>query len=308
MAENYYYSTLSGEEIENRLIGGVLFNTDQELTTSQKARARANIGAGESNSTFKILGYFDTLEDLQEWLQALPQSGDAYGIGTASPYDVYVYDGIHNTWVNNGPIAYSDALIDDNDISSERTWSSSKINNELGQIDLTALIDDSGTAANKTWSSNKISTDLSGKAPTDHASTATTYGVGNGTNYGHVKLSDTPDANQDVGDGVAATPAAVQSAMDTAMSAMPIVLGGKTGSIACDASAITTYTVSFGNPSPFSSAPNVVACFESYSTAVAFHNVSLAVSNVSTTGFTARIFNGDGSRREPNIRWIAIGN
>ena len=131
MAENYYYSTLSGDEIENRLIGGVLFNTDQALTTSQKAVARANIGAGEANSTFKILGYFDTLEDLQEWLQVLPQSGDAYGIGTESPYDVYVYDGIHNEWVNNGPIAYSDALIDDEDVSSNKAWSSSKISAEL---------------------------------------------------------------------------------------------------------------------------------------------------------------------------------
>ena len=32
-------------------------------------------------------------------------------------------------------------------------------------------------------------------APTSHASTATTYGVGNASNYGHVKLSDTYDSN-----------------------------------------------------------------------------------------------------------------
>ena len=131
MAENYYYSSLSGDEIEQTLLGAVRFNADQSLTTSQKAAARANIGAGESNSTFKILGYFDTLQDLQEWLQTLPQSGDAYGIGTESPYDVYVYDGVHNEWVNNGPIAYSDALIDDEDIASNKAWSSSKINTEL---------------------------------------------------------------------------------------------------------------------------------------------------------------------------------
>lgn len=131
MAENYFYSSLSGDEIEQTLLGAVRFNADQSLTTSQKAAARANIGAGESNSTFKILGYFDTLEDLQEWLQQLPQSGDAYGIGTASPYDVYVYDGVHNTWVNNGPIAYSDALIDDEDVASNKAWSSSKISTEL---------------------------------------------------------------------------------------------------------------------------------------------------------------------------------
>ena len=33
------------------------------------------------------------------------------------------------------------------------------------------------------------------KAPTSHASTATTYGVGNASNYGHVKLSDTYASN-----------------------------------------------------------------------------------------------------------------
>lgn len=131
MAENYWYSSLSGQEIEDTLLGAVRSDVDQSLTTSEKARARANIGAGESNSTFKILGYFPTLADLQEWLQILPEPGDAYGIGTASPYDIYVWDGAHNTWVNNGPIVLSDALIDDEDISTDHTWSSTKINTEL---------------------------------------------------------------------------------------------------------------------------------------------------------------------------------
>lgn len=63
---------------------------------------------------------------------------------------------------------------------------------------------------------NAAQTTADGKAPTSHASAATTYGVGNASNYGHVKLSDTPDANQNVGAGVAATPAAVQAAIDKA--------------------------------------------------------------------------------------------
>ena len=42
------------------------------------------------------------------------------------------------------------------------------------------------------WTNN--TTALGGKAPTSHASTATTYGVGNATDYGHVKLSDTYDS------------------------------------------------------------------------------------------------------------------
>jgi len=151
MSENYYYSSLSGDEIEATLLGAVRFNADQNLTTSQKAAARANIGAGEANSTFKILGYFDTLEDLQEWLQQLPQSGDAYGIGTESPYDVYVYDGIHNEWVNNGPIAYSDALIDDEDVASNKAWSSSKISTELAtkqaKINASGMLKGTGNGA-----------------------------------------------------------------------------------------------------------------------------------------------------------------
>lgn len=151
MSESYYYSSLSGEEIESRLVGGVVFNQDQALTTTEKARARANIGAGESNSTFKILAYFSTLEEMQESLQTLPKAGDAYGIGTASPYDVYVYDGVHNVWVNNGPIAYSDALIDDEDIASNKAWSSSKISTELAtkqaKINASGMLKGTGNGA-----------------------------------------------------------------------------------------------------------------------------------------------------------------
>lgn len=39
-------------------------------------------------------------------------------------------------------------------------------------------------------SSGGVYTGLSVKAPTNHASTATTYGAGNASNYGHVKLND----------------------------------------------------------------------------------------------------------------------
>lgn len=53
-----------------------------------------------------------------------------------------------------------------------------------------------------------------GKAPNNHASDQTTYGVGSGTNYGHVKLSDATNSTSGVGDGVAATPAAVKAVAD----------------------------------------------------------------------------------------------
>ena len=53
-------------------------------------------------------------------------------------------------------------------------------------------------------------------APTNHASTATTYGVGNANNYGHLKLSDATNSTAGVSSGVAATPAAVKTAYDKA--------------------------------------------------------------------------------------------
>ena len=56
-----------------------------------------------------------------------------------------------------------------------------------------------------------------GKAPTSHASDTTAYGVGNGTNYGHVRLAvaSTP-ATSDATAGIAATPKIVNDAVAAA--------------------------------------------------------------------------------------------
>lgn len=53
-------------------------------------------------------------------------------------------------------------------------------------------------------------------APKVHAVTATDYGLGNGTLYGHLKLSDSLASSSGVGGGIAATPYAVKSAYDRA--------------------------------------------------------------------------------------------
>lgn len=55
-----------------------------------------------------------------------------------------------------------------------------------------------------------------GVPPTSHASTNTTHGVGNATQYGHLKLSDAANSSSGVSGGVAATPAAVKVAKDAA--------------------------------------------------------------------------------------------
>ena len=53
-------------------------------------------------------------------------------------------------------------------------------------------------------------------APINHANAAATYGAGNGSKYGHVKLSDATDSTSGTSGGTAATPAAVKAAYDLA--------------------------------------------------------------------------------------------
>lgn len=67
---------------------------------------------------------------------------------------------------------------------------------------------------------SNIQSQLNGKAPTSHASTATTYGIGTNSNYGHVKLSDSTSSTSSASSGIAATPSAVKAAYDLANSAL----------------------------------------------------------------------------------------
>lgn len=131
MAEAYFYSSLTGQQIEDTLVGAVRFNADQELTTSQKQRARDNIGAGALNTGFAIIGYCDTVEDLPTF--PIPQAGDAYGVGTEPPYEIYVWDAINSEWVDNGTLSV-DVVIDDTETTDHTTWSSDKIDTELGTL------------------------------------------------------------------------------------------------------------------------------------------------------------------------------
>lgn len=56
---------------------------------------------GETGKGFTILGYYPTLAALQSAIPA-PGIGDAYGVGTEAPYNIYVYS--EGSWVNNGPL------------------------------------------------------------------------------------------------------------------------------------------------------------------------------------------------------------
>ena len=56
--------------------------------------------------------------------------------------------------------------------------------------------------------------------PTSHASTSDTYGKGDSTNYGHVKLSSSTNSTSGTSSGEAATPSTVKAAYDLASGKM----------------------------------------------------------------------------------------
>ena len=72
----------------------------------------------------------------------------------------------------------------------------------------------------------------SGKAPNSHASSATTYGAGNASNYGHVKVSDTYNGTASdsakAANSIAASQWALQTAYNTLNNSIGTVPSGQT--------------------------------------------------------------------------------
>lgn len=67
------------------------------------AGEKGDTGAtGKDGKNFTILGYKDSLEQLQTDVPS-PAQGDAYGVGTVEPYELYIYDTTKG-WVANGTI------------------------------------------------------------------------------------------------------------------------------------------------------------------------------------------------------------
>lgn len=122
MATEYFRSSLFAQEMEDTWTGTVRFNAEQELSESQKAQARENIGAVPFGSNLKILGHFDTAAALQA---SAPQNvGDAYSVGTATPYNLYIFDGLRNEWKDYGQIRAADisAQYVENQVIAVSAW------------------------------------------------------------------------------------------------------------------------------------------------------------------------------------------
>lgn len=119
-------------------------------------------------------------------------------------------DHVHPTDTSRAPTSHA---------SSATTYGTGTSSN-YGHLKLSdSTSSTSGTSGGiaATPSAVKAAYDLAnGKAPTSHASSATTYGTGTDTNYGHLKLSDSTSSTSSTSGGTAATPAAVKAAYDLA--------------------------------------------------------------------------------------------
>lgn len=72
---------------------------------------------GETGSGFKVLGYYGTKAALDAAQKATAAAGDAYGVGTAEPYDIYIFDGITGEFINNGPLQGADGAAGKNGVT-----------------------------------------------------------------------------------------------------------------------------------------------------------------------------------------------
>ena len=70
----------------------------EDFTQQQLAALKGETGQG-----FVVKGKYDSLELLQSSVPT-PSAGDAYGVGTAEPYNIYIYDGVNSTWVDYGQL------------------------------------------------------------------------------------------------------------------------------------------------------------------------------------------------------------
>lgn len=79
--------------------------TYADFTAEQLAALKGAKGdKGDPGKGLTILGYYGTL-DLLKAAITTPEPGDAYGVGSAAPYNIYVYDSVTNDWVDNGKLS-----------------------------------------------------------------------------------------------------------------------------------------------------------------------------------------------------------
>nr|DAJ66768.1 MAG TPA: endopeptidase tail [Caudoviricetes sp.] len=235
-------------------------------------------------------------------------SATTFGAGTSANYGhVRLSDATGSTSAASGGTAATPAAVKAAyDLASQASSAASSaydLANEAGQV----ATDAAQTAADAQSAAEAAQAAVGGKAPKAHASTATTYGKGTLTNYGHVKLSDSILSTSDTDGGTAATPGAVKKAYDLANRAETTLLGGK--KIVCGWSAVsfkstgqTNTTINFGTT--FTAKPIVII-------GQPFNGVICTVFKdaVTTTKFTVNVpAVGSSTVSTRQMAWVAIGS
>lgn len=106
-ANQYASNALASQKaIENMTVSVKTLQPGSDATVEKtmvgnSVNLQYGIPKGEKGDGFRILGYYTTLQELQSAVTA-PDVGDAYGVGSGAPYDIYIWSG--TGWVNNGPI------------------------------------------------------------------------------------------------------------------------------------------------------------------------------------------------------------
>ena len=186
---------------------------------------------------------------------------------------------------------------------------SSTLSGKLRVIaDGTASINDLGTPDQLETTSKEVVSAINevlalaqGKAPTAHASSDTTYGVGTTQQYGHVKLCDGA-SSVTAANGVAATPAAVKSVADSLasyQSSNNSAVAGKAPT--AHASSDTTYGV--GTTQQYGHVKVTEGC----GLAISSGTISLNAPGYNCTGtVTAVCYNG--TKYTPSSGVVNLGN
>ena len=106
-----------------------------------------------------------------------------------------------------------------------------------------SIVDDQNALAQATDAALlQVQNSEGNSAPKMHASAQPTYGLGTATDYGHVRLSDTPSASVGVNQGTAATPAAVATVSTTASNAAADAAQAKSAADAAQSTATAAQT------------------------------------------------------------------
>lgn len=156
-------------------------------------------------------------------------TGAKQWVDTPEGKQFQVFNG--QSWGSVGKLAHDAASVDGHSASTGTTASTIPVRDANGKLpgDITGNAA-TATKAAALSSTNPIGTGGTGATtveqarnnlgvpPTNHASAGTDFGIGNASKYGHLKLSNSTNSTLNMDGGTAATPIAVKTAKENAIS------------------------------------------------------------------------------------------